>query len=204
MIRFFIYLILVTPIFSQNENLIGLLGDYERRKNENESNEQARNACIDSARYNAIEKYAFNKYDDYVFQNIERNQIIYQIIPFLKNETLIMDQLASGRLNGHYIKIKVDVNKVLLDQAIQQIIEWKYNIFCILIRLLLLITIANFRQISLPGYNTLTWLLGIIMEYILGIGIIAIFFGLLLILAPNTILSIERRANKIYILENIS
>tara|TARA_B110000444_G_C18785279_1_gene569641 strand:- start:160 stop:570 length:411 start_codon:yes stop_codon:yes gene_type:complete len=36
------------------------------------------------------------------------------------------------------------------------------------------------------------------MEYILGIGIIAIFFGLLLILAPNTILSIERRANKIY------
>ena len=119
----FIYLILITPIFSQNENLIGLLGDYERRKNDNESNEQARNACIDSARYNAIEKYAFNKYDDHVFQNIERNQIIYQVKPFLKNETLIMDQLASGRLNGHYIKIKVDVDKSILDQAIQQIIE---------------------------------------------------------------------------------
>jgi len=36
------------------------------------------------------------------------------------------------------------------------------------------------------------------MIYILGIGAIAVFFGLLLLLAPNTILSIERRANKIY------
>ena len=36
------------------------------------------------------------------------------------------------------------------------------------------------------------------MIYILGIGSIAIFFGLLLLIAPNTILSIERTANKIY------
>ena len=155
MMHLFIYLILITPIFSQNENLIGLLGDYERRKNDNESNEQARNACIDSARYNAIEKYAFNKYDDHVFQDIERNQIIYQVKPFLKNETLIMDQLASGRLNGHYIKIKVDIDKSILDQAIQQIIEWKCIIICILIRLLLLTTIVNFRQLSVPDYNNL-------------------------------------------------
>ena len=36
------------------------------------------------------------------------------------------------------------------------------------------------------------------MIYILSIGVIAIFFGLLLLLAPNTIISIEKRANKIY------
>ena len=36
------------------------------------------------------------------------------------------------------------------------------------------------------------------MIYILSIGSIAIVFGILLIAAPNTILSIERRANKIY------
>ena len=36
------------------------------------------------------------------------------------------------------------------------------------------------------------------MIYILSIGSIAIFFGVLLLVAPNTILSIERRANKIY------
>ena len=36
------------------------------------------------------------------------------------------------------------------------------------------------------------------MIYILGIGGISVFFGLLLLVAPNTILSIERRANKIY------
>ena len=36
------------------------------------------------------------------------------------------------------------------------------------------------------------------MIYIITIGAIAIFFGLLLLIAPNTILSIERRANKIY------
>ena len=36
------------------------------------------------------------------------------------------------------------------------------------------------------------------MIYILGIGGISVFFGLLLLAAPNTILSIERRANKIY------
>ena len=36
------------------------------------------------------------------------------------------------------------------------------------------------------------------MIYILSIGTIAIFFGVLLLTAPNTILSIERRANKIY------
>jgi len=36
------------------------------------------------------------------------------------------------------------------------------------------------------------------MIYILSIGGISVFFGLLLLLAPNTILSIERRANKIY------
>jgi hypothetical protein len=36
------------------------------------------------------------------------------------------------------------------------------------------------------------------MIYILSIGSISIFFGLLLLFAPNTILSIEKRANKIY------
>jgi uncharacterized membrane protein HdeD (DUF308 family) len=36
------------------------------------------------------------------------------------------------------------------------------------------------------------------MIYILSIGSISVFFGLLLLFAPNTILSIERRANKIY------
>ena len=36
------------------------------------------------------------------------------------------------------------------------------------------------------------------MIYIISIGAIAIFFGLLLLIAPNTILSIERTANKIY------
>ena len=36
------------------------------------------------------------------------------------------------------------------------------------------------------------------MIYILAIGAIGIFFGVLLLTAPNTILSIERRANKIY------
>jgi len=36
------------------------------------------------------------------------------------------------------------------------------------------------------------------MIYILSIGAIAIFFGGLLLTTPNTILSIERRANKIY------
>ena len=36
------------------------------------------------------------------------------------------------------------------------------------------------------------------MIYIVSIGGIAIFFGLLLLIAPNTILSIERTANKIY------
>ena len=36
------------------------------------------------------------------------------------------------------------------------------------------------------------------MIYILSIGSISVFFGFLLLAAPNTILSIERRANKIY------
>lgn len=36
------------------------------------------------------------------------------------------------------------------------------------------------------------------MTYILSIGLIAILFGILLLTAPNTVLSIERRANKIY------
>ena len=36
------------------------------------------------------------------------------------------------------------------------------------------------------------------MIYIISIGTIAIIFGTLLLTAPNTILSIERRANKIY------
>ena len=36
------------------------------------------------------------------------------------------------------------------------------------------------------------------MIYILSIGSIAILFGILLLAAPNAILSIERRANKIY------
>ena len=36
------------------------------------------------------------------------------------------------------------------------------------------------------------------MIYIISIGGISVFFGLLLLIAPNTILSIERRANKIY------
>ena len=36
------------------------------------------------------------------------------------------------------------------------------------------------------------------MIYIISIGGISVFFGLLLLVAPNTILSIERRANKIY------
>ena len=36
------------------------------------------------------------------------------------------------------------------------------------------------------------------MIYILSIGSIAILFGILLLTAPNTVLSIERRANKIY------
>jgi len=36
------------------------------------------------------------------------------------------------------------------------------------------------------------------MIYILCIGSISVLFGLLLLVAPNTILSIERRANKIY------
>ena len=36
------------------------------------------------------------------------------------------------------------------------------------------------------------------MIYIVSIGGISVFFGLLLLIAPNTILSIERRANKIY------
>ena len=36
------------------------------------------------------------------------------------------------------------------------------------------------------------------MIYIISVGAIAIFFGLLLLIAPNTILSIERTANKIY------
>ncbi|SVC75397.1 uncharacterized protein METZ01_LOCUS328251, partial [marine metagenome] len=34
--------------------------------------------------------------------------------------------------------------------------------------------------------------------YILSIGSIAILFGILLLIAPNTVLSIEKRANKIY------
>ena len=36
------------------------------------------------------------------------------------------------------------------------------------------------------------------MIYILSIGTIAILFGILLLIAPNTVLSIEKRANKIY------
>ena len=36
------------------------------------------------------------------------------------------------------------------------------------------------------------------MEYVLAIGLIAIVFGTLLLFAPNTILSLERRANRIY------
>ena len=39
------------------------------------------------------------------------------------------------------------------------------------------------------------------MIYIISIGGISVFFGLLLLVAPNTILSIERRANKIYMTE---
>lgn len=36
------------------------------------------------------------------------------------------------------------------------------------------------------------------MEYVLAIGLIAIVFGTLLLFAPNTIISLERRANRIY------
>ena len=40
------------------------------------------------------------------------------------------------------------------------------------------------------------------MIYIVSIGGISVFFGLLLLIAPNTILSIERRANKIKVVVN--
>ena len=36
------------------------------------------------------------------------------------------------------------------------------------------------------------------MEYVIAIGLIAVVFGSLLLFAPNIILSIERRANRIY------
>ena len=36
------------------------------------------------------------------------------------------------------------------------------------------------------------------MEYVIAIGIIAVLFGTLLLFAPNSILSLERRANRIY------
>ena len=36
------------------------------------------------------------------------------------------------------------------------------------------------------------------MEYIIAIGVIAVVFGTLLLFAPNSILSLERRANRIY------
>ena len=36
------------------------------------------------------------------------------------------------------------------------------------------------------------------MEYVIAIGLIAVLFGTLLLFAPNSILSLERRANRIY------
>ena len=36
------------------------------------------------------------------------------------------------------------------------------------------------------------------MEYVIAIGFIAVVFGTLLLFAPNSILSLERRANRIY------
>jgi len=36
------------------------------------------------------------------------------------------------------------------------------------------------------------------MEYVIAIGLIAVVFGTLLLFAPNSILSLERRANRIY------
>ena len=36
------------------------------------------------------------------------------------------------------------------------------------------------------------------MEYVIAIGLIAVLFGSLLLFAPNSILSLERRANRIY------
>ena len=36
------------------------------------------------------------------------------------------------------------------------------------------------------------------MEYVIAIGLIAVVFGSLLLFAPNSILSLERRANRIY------
>ena len=36
------------------------------------------------------------------------------------------------------------------------------------------------------------------MEYVIAIGLIAVIFGSLLLFAPNSILSLERRANRIY------
>ena len=36
------------------------------------------------------------------------------------------------------------------------------------------------------------------MEYVIAIGLIAVLFGALLLFAPNSILSLERRANRIY------
>ena len=37
------------------------------------------------------------------------------------------------------------------------------------------------------------------MEYVIAIGLIAVVFGSLLLFAPNSILSLERRANRIYL-----
>ena len=36
------------------------------------------------------------------------------------------------------------------------------------------------------------------MEYVIAVGLIAVLFGTLLLFAPNSILSLERRANRIY------
>ena len=36
------------------------------------------------------------------------------------------------------------------------------------------------------------------MEYVIAVGLIAVVFGSLLLFAPNSILSLERRANRIY------
>ena len=36
------------------------------------------------------------------------------------------------------------------------------------------------------------------MEYVIAVGLIAVVFGTLLLFAPNSILSLERRANRIY------
>ena len=36
------------------------------------------------------------------------------------------------------------------------------------------------------------------MEYVIAVGLIGVVFGTLLLFAPNSILSLERRANRIY------